>query len=81
MMSKPRDTFRYHLKVGRTTVYRGVTNDLKRREAEHKIRWPGAEIKRMGRRTTREAALKWEREGGKEIRSSTRRTLQGRTKK
>ena len=80
-MSKPKDTYRYHLKVGRTTVYRGVTNDLKRREAEHKVRWPGAEIKSMGRKTTREAALRWEREGGKEIRSTSRHYPQGRTKK
>lgn len=80
-MPKLKDTFRYHLKEGRKIIYRGVTNDLKRREAEHKVRWPKAEIKSLGRKTTREAALKWEREGGKEIRSTSRRKPQGRSKK
>ena len=81
MMSKPKDTYRYHLKVGRTIVYRGVTNDLKRREAEHNIRWPGAELKSIGGKTTRETALKWERDGGKAIRTTTRRTSKGRSRK
>ena len=60
-----RDTFKYQLKVGRKVVHRGVTNDLDRRESEHQREVPNAEIKQVGRRTTRDAALKWEREGGK----------------
>ena len=60
-----RDTYKYHLKEGRKVVHRGITNDLDRREAEHQENIPDAEIKQVGRRTTREAALKWEREGGK----------------
>ena len=60
-----RNTYKYHLKKGREVVHRGITNDLDRREAEHQQDYPGAEIKQIGRRTTREAALRWEREGGK----------------
>ena len=60
-----RDTYKYHLKSGNKTVHRGITNDLGRREAEHKETWPASHMKQVGRRTTREAALKWEREGGK----------------
>ena len=60
-----RDTHKYHVKQGHKTVYRGITYDLERREAEHQKDFPGSEIKQVGRRTTREAALKWEREGGK----------------
>ena len=60
-----RNTFKYHLKRGRKVVHRGITNDLERREAEHQQRFPGAKIKQVGRRTTRAAALKWERMGGK----------------
>lgn len=60
-----RDTSKYHLKQGHKTVYRGITYDLERREAEHQKEYPGSEIKQVGRRTTRDAALKWEREGGK----------------
>ena len=60
-----RDTYKYHLKTGNKTVHRGITDNLTRREAEHQQTWPDSHIKAVGRRTTRESALKWEREGGK----------------
>jgi len=55
------DTFRYHLKVGRKVVHRGITFDLERREVEHQQEFPGGLIVQVGRATTREAGLKWER--------------------
>lgn len=64
-MGKPRDTYKYHVKVGNKIVYRGTTNDLERRGAQHKARWPNSRIVQLGRRTTRERALGWERRGGK----------------
>ena len=60
-----RDTYKYHLKQGRRTVHRGITYDLARREAQHQEQYPGSHIEQQGRRTSRDAALKWEREGGK----------------
>lgn len=60
-----KDTYKYQLKRGSQTVHRGITYDLARREAEHQQDYPGSRIKQVGRRTTREAAFKWEREGGK----------------
>lgn len=60
-MGKPRDTYKYHLKVGKKIVHRGITDDLNRREQEHRQEFPGSHIVRAGRRTTREAALSWER--------------------
>ena len=60
-----RDTYKYQVKQGKKTVHRGITYDVERRDAEHQKEHPGSEIKQVGRRTTREAALKWEREGGK----------------
>ena len=60
-----RDTYKYHLKKGQKTTHRGITYDLERREVEHQQDHPGSTIRQVGRRTTREAALKWEREGGK----------------
>ena len=59
------DTYRYHWKKENKVVHRGVTNDLYRRQAEHQEQFPGAKIEQIGRRTTRDAALRWEREGGK----------------
>ncbi len=59
-----RDTYKYHFKKGNKIVHTGVTNDLERREAEHRQE-PGlsrGHIKQVGYRTTREAALAWERE-------------------
>ena len=60
-----RDTYKYHLKDGKRIVHRGITNDLSRREQEHQFEYPESQIKQVGRRTTREAALEWERTGGK----------------
>jgi len=63
-MSNNRDTYKYHFKVGNRIVHRGVTNDLERREAEHQQErgWSGGHIKKVGYRTTRNAALAWERD-------------------
>jgi len=55
---------RYHLKKGGKVVHRGITHDLTRREAQHQEKHPGSKIKQVGRQTTREAGLKWERAGG-----------------
>jgi len=60
-----KDTYKYHLKQGRRVLHRGITDDLIRREAEHQRDYPRSKIQQVGRRTTRAAALKWEREGGK----------------
>ena len=64
-MAKKRDTFKYQLRDGRKIVHGGITNDLARRESEHK-RTFGQNVKltKVGRKTTREAALKWERDKG-----------------
>ena len=59
------DTFKYHLKQGREVVHKGITYDLPRRQLEHQQRFPGARIQQIGGRTSREAALIWERQGGK----------------
>lgn len=61
MTRKSRDTYKYHLKVGKKIVYRGITNDLQRREKEHQANQPGSHIEQVGRRTTRSGALNWER--------------------
>lgn len=60
-----RDTYKYHLKTGRQIIHRGITDDLSRRKHEHQINHPRSRIRQVGRRTTREAALEWERNGGK----------------
>ena len=64
-MGNPRDTIKYHFKVGNKVVHRGITNDLDRREGEHQQNCSNGHIVKIGNVTTREAALKWEREGGK----------------
>ena len=60
-----RDAYKYHVKVGHKVVHRGVTYDLERREAEHQEEFPGSRLEQVGRRTTWESALKWERGGVK----------------
>ncbi len=60
-----RNTYKYHLKKGGKVVHKGITYDLARREAQHQEEHPGSRIHQVGHRVTREAALKWERQGGK----------------
>jgi predicted GIY-YIG superfamily endonuclease len=68
-MAKQRDTYKYQFKVGKKIVYRGVTSDPDRRAAEHRQRWPTGKMRTVGRRTTRERALDWVRDGGKDARN------------
>jgi predicted GIY-YIG superfamily endonuclease len=39
-MSKRRNTYKYHFKIGNKIVHSGITKDLKRREQEHQGKWP-----------------------------------------
>ena len=64
-MGKKRDTYKYQFKVGRKVVHHGITNELERREQEHQVDHAGrGHIRQVGRRTTEEAARKWEEEMG-----------------
>jgi len=60
-----KNTYKYQLKIGRKVILRSITYDLNRREAEYQREFPGSRIEQIGRKTTHEAALKWERHGGK----------------
>jgi hypothetical protein len=65
-MSNERKTVKYHLIKNRKVVHRGITDrPLEDREYEHQEAYPGSHTKQIGRRTTREKALEWERNGGK----------------
>jgi predicted GIY-YIG superfamily endonuclease len=59
-MGKPRNTHKYDFKVGNKIVHSGITNDLDRREQEHRQSWPKGHIVQVGNATTEEAARKWE---------------------
>ena len=72
-MPTDRDTYKYHFKKGNKIVHTGITNDIDRREVEHQSKRGQSKghIKQVGVRTTREAALAWEREqekAGKPVR-------------
>ena len=75
-MPTDRDTYKYHFKMGNKIVHTGITNDIDRRRAEHQSKRGQSKghIKQIGVRTTREAALVWEREqakAGKPVRRGT----------
>ncbi|MDE0144299.1 MAG: hypothetical protein OXI53_00275 [Nitrospira sp.] len=67
-MPTDRDTYKYHFKKGNKIVHTGITNDIDRREAEHRSEpgWSKGHIKQIGLRTTHEAALQWEEEQAKQ---------------
>ena len=58
-----RDTNKYEVRDGRYKIKAGITDDLARREAELKNEL-GDQIKvtKVGNKTTRDAALEWERD-------------------
>ncbi|GAG98244.1 unnamed protein product, partial [marine sediment metagenome] len=53
-MAKPRNFYKYHIKVGNKIKHSGITQDLERREEEHQQKWSKGHIKQVGRRTTEE---------------------------
>jgi len=58
-----RDTFKCQFKRGNKVLHGGITNDLERREAEHKQKYGASgHIKQVGRKTTEDAARKWEKD-------------------
>ena len=57
---KKRDTYKYDFLRGNHIIHSGITNDLDRREGEHKGEYRGGHIRQVGRSTTREAAMDWE---------------------
>lgn len=57
---KPRNTFKYDFKIGNKIMHSGITKNLDRRELDHKQKWPKGHIVQVGRRTTKEAAERWE---------------------
>ena len=61
-----RKTYKYHFKMGRKTLYTGITSDLEKRERELKREF-GEEgyIKQVGGATSLDAALVWESEQAK----------------
>jgi predicted GIY-YIG superfamily endonuclease len=59
-----RDTYKYLFKVENKIVHGGKTNDLERREQEHKQKWSKGHITQVGRRTTEVAAREWGKKKG-----------------
>lgn len=56
-----RDTYKYELRNGNKVVYVGITNDLARREAEHRNEgMKFTSMTKVGNVTTRSGAEAWE---------------------
>ena len=76
-MPTDRDTYRYHFKKGNKIVHTGITNDIDRREAEHR-REPGlskGHIKQVGFRTNYDVAFRWLQEQKKTANQSCKGSL------
>lgn len=69
---KPRDTYKYHVLVGKKVVYGGTTKSLEHREKEHKQKWPKGRVVQVGHKTTKEAAQRWERDNFRVVKSAKR---------
>jgi len=64
-MIKERDTIKYSLypNMEGHRVLRGCTSDLKRREEEHRVRYPAGTVEQVGHKSSRHNALKWVKQG------------------
>lgn len=61
-----RKTYKYHFKMGKKTLYTGITKDLEKRERELKREFgEDGYIKQVGSATSLDAALVWESEQAK----------------
>lgn len=61
-MTQYRNVYKYHLKRGNEIIHIGITNDLERRESEHKQNYgDSVKIHQVGHRTTKKAALEWDK--------------------
>ena len=56
-----RKKYKYHFKKDGKIKHSGITKDLKRRGQEHKRKYRGGTITKVGRKTTEKAARKWEK--------------------
>lgn len=71
-----KDTYKYYFKIGNLRVHCGITNNLSRRENEHRnsgryttyngkrYYWTNGHILQVGYITTRQSAMIWERANG-----------------
>lgn len=66
-MSAQRNWYRYDFKVGDVIRHSGITQDLERRETEHRNRWPGGRIVPVGPAVSEETAREWEKTKQKSI--------------
>ena len=74
-----RKTYKYHFKMGKKTLYSGITKDLEKRERELKQEFGDAGyIKQVGSATTMDEALVWESEQAR-WGNPTRMSLMGRS--
>lgn len=60
-MAGRRNTTRYTLRKGRRIVYRGITNNPRRRAGEHKRAGRAGKMRTEGSKVTRKSGLAWER--------------------
>ena len=61
-MSNERDTYKYQFVGPNGRIkHSGITNDLERREGELRRQYGEGNIRKVGNRTTREAARNWEK--------------------
>ena len=69
MTRKPRKTWKYQYPDG----YKGITNNPERRAEEHRREGRKGKMEIIGKASTREGALKWERESKARSKPKTRR--------
>lgn len=67
------DTVNYTLRQGRKVVYKGITNNPKRREAEHRNEGKRFTSMTTSRKLSRSTAKKREKAGIKKFKSNTGR--------
>ncbi len=63
-MVAKRNYHRYKFVQKGKIKHKGITKDLERREAEHRVKFGGGKIKKIGPAVSEETAREWEKEQG-----------------
>ena len=60
MADEPRNWVRYDFKKGHKIIHSGITRHPERREEEHKNRFGGGKLYKVGPKVTEDTAREWE---------------------
>lgn len=63
-MARKRNWYTYEYTVRGKVKHGGITQKLEDRKKKHEQKWPGGQMKKVGRAKTEDGARRWEKKKG-----------------